>query len=108
VRISIREKHFGRGLLDERAADGTCEHIARALSGESHHPIQLPPGLRSVLGKVLKGGIGEEAPELVHPTHELPAIQELPDQVKEVERDRRTAQRMIQEVRDVEANEGVL
>src|SRR5580658_10026346 len=89
IRVRIWEKDLGRGLLDQRPADGTAENIARALGGECHDAIQFPPGLGSILREALEGGIGQQPPELVHPADEPSTVEKVADQMKEVERDRR-------------------
>ena len=45
--LGVGEEHLGRRLLDDRAADGTVEHVAGALGSEAHDTIQLPPGFRA-------------------------------------------------------------
>ena len=53
-RLVVREKDFGRRLLDECAGDGTCEHIARALRRERRHPLELAPSLEAILRESLE------------------------------------------------------
>src|SRR5581483_8924449 len=60
--VGIREEDLGRRLLDDRAADAALEHIACALGRKAHDPVQFPPGLRSVLRKLLERRIGEQPP----------------------------------------------
>ena len=91
-----------------RAADGTVQHVARALRRQAHDPIQLAPGLRAVLGEALERGIGQQAPELVHPAHEAAAIEQLANEMEEVQRDRRTRHLVIEEVGDVEPDHGAV
>ena len=107
VRIQVREEHLGRGLLDDRAADGAGEDIARALRGERHDAVQLPPRLGSILREALEGGIREQPPELIHPTHEPSAIKEMPHEMKEIERDGGAAHFVIEEIRDIEPHDRV-
>ena len=101
----IREQDLGRRLLDDRAADAAVEHVARALRRDRHHGIQLAPGLRTILRKALEGGIGEQPPELVHPAHEPPPVEQAADDMEEIERDRRARERVVEKVRDVDTEE---
>src|SRR5256885_9382016 len=88
ARLAVREEHLGGRLLDDGAADRTVQHVARALRRERHHAIQLAPGLRAIPGKALERRVRQQPPELIHPAHQTPAVEELAHQVKDVERDR--------------------
>ena len=66
-RLNVGEEDLGRGLLDDRAADGALQDIARALRRQTHHPVELSPGLRSILRKALKGRVGQEGAR-IHPS----------------------------------------
>src|ERR1700733_15164948 len=77
--IGVREQHLGRRLLDDGAADRTVEYVAGALGCQTHDTVELAPGFWAVLGKALKGRIGEQAPEFIHAAHQPPAIEQLPD-----------------------------
>ena len=76
------------------------------LSRQAHDAVELAPGLRSVLGEALERGIGQQPPEFIHPAHQPPAIEQLAHQMKQVQRDRRAGELVIEELRDVEANDG--
>src|SRR3984957_229456 len=104
-RIRVGEEDLGRGLFDQSAADGATQDIARTLRREGHDAVQLAPGLRSIFREALERGIHQQTPELIHPAHEAPPVEELPHEVKEIERDRRTRDLVIKEVRDIKANE---
>ena len=85
----------------------TIEHVAGALRRQAHHTVQLPPGFRTVLGEAFEGRIGEQAPELVHPTDESTAVEKLADQVKQIKSHRRARDVVPQELRNVEADHGM-
>ncbi|MBV6416901.1 MAG: hypothetical protein CMLOHMNK_01519 [Steroidobacteraceae bacterium] len=108
VGIRIREQDLGWRLLDDRSADRAVEHVARALRREAHHAVELAPGLRTVLGEPLEGRIGQKLPELVHPADELPAIEQLADDVEQVERDRRACQCVVEELGDIDSEQAGL
>src|SRR5688572_30689410 len=101
----VREEDLGGRLLDDRAADAALQHITRALGRDRHHGIELAPGLGAILGKTLKSGIGEQAPELVHPAHEPSTVEEALDYVEEIQRDRRTYLLVLEKVRDIHPEE---
>src|SRR5690348_7898940 len=82
-RFGVWKEHLGRSLLDDGPADGTIEDIARALCCHAHHTIQLSPGLGAILRKTLESGVREQPPELIHPTNQTPAVQELTHEVEE-------------------------
>src|ERR1035438_3275566 len=48
TRVSVGKEDLGRRLLDDRATDRTVEHVAGALSRQTHHTVELAPGLRAV------------------------------------------------------------
>ena len=107
IRVRIWEEHLGGRLLNQGAADRATQHVARALCGERHHAVQLAPGLGPILGEVLECRVGQEAPELIHPAHQSPAIQEMTHQVKEVKRHGRSAHLVVEKIRHVEPDDGV-
>ncbi len=101
---------FGKNTLV-----GVCSMIVR-LMGLSSTSLALcvarhmtPFSLRQVFGpslaKALEGGIGQQSPELVHPAHEAPPVEELAHQMKEIERERARVDLAVEKVRDVEAND---
>src|SRR5580704_16753333 len=45
IRVSVRKEHLGRRLLDQGAADGTVEHVARALRRKAHYTVEFAPSL---------------------------------------------------------------
>src|SRR6185437_8236067 len=75
ARFWIGEKDLRRSLLDDGATDGTLQHVARALRCEAHDPIELAPGLGTVLDEGRKGLVGQQAQELIHPAHQSSAIE---------------------------------
>src|SRR5579875_4083882 len=54
ARLGIGEEDLRRRLLDERAADGARQHIARALRREAHDAVQLPPGFGAIFRETLE------------------------------------------------------
>src|SRR5580698_10839614 len=101
--ITVGKEHLGGGLLDQRAAYRARQHVARALRRKAHDPVQLAPGLRPVLRKGLKGRVGEEPPELIHPAHQAPPVEELAYEMEHVEREGRATRLVLEEFSDVEA-----
>src|ERR1700733_3675538 len=86
IGIHVREEDLGRGLLDNGPADRAAQHVTGALGRKTHHTVELTPGLGSILGEALERRIGQETPEFIHPAHQPPAVQQLSDQMKEVQR----------------------
>src|SRR6185312_6676624 len=104
IRIGIREEDLRRCLLNDGAADAAFQDVACALGGQAHHPIQLAPCLGAILREALEHRIREQPPEFVHPAHELTAIEQLSDEMKEVQSDRPACDLVTQKVRDVKAH----
>src|SRR6185437_2955222 len=102
--IGVGEENLRRRLLDDGAADGTFEDVARALRGEAHDTIQLPPGLWAILRETLERGVLEQPPELVHPAHQPASIEHLPHEVKEIHRDGSANDVVPEELRYVETD----
>ena len=97
VYSSASASAFGKNTLV-----GVCSMMVR-LMGLSSTSLALwvarhmtPFSLRQVLGpslaKLSKAGSREQPPELVHPAHQPPAIEQLAHQVEEIQRDRRAGQ----------------
>ena len=51
--------------------------------------------------------VRQKAPELIHPAHEPPPVEQMTHEMKEIERHGRPTHLVIEEVRDVEADERV-
>src|ERR1700691_862912 len=105
VRIRVWKEDLRRRLLDDRARDRARKRIAWALRRRTKNPVQLAPDLEAILGELLEGGIGEQARELVRPAHEAPPIEERPDDVEEIQRDRCAGDLVVQEFGDVRPEE---
>ena len=105
IRIGVGKEDFGRRLLDQRSADRALKHIARTLRREAHDAVQFAPGLRAVLGEAFECRIRQQPPELVHPAHQPAAVEKLAHQMKQIQRDRRAGQRVIEEFRHVESDD---
>src|ERR1700688_1774039 len=90
VRIRVWKEDLRRRLLDDRARDRARKRIAWALRRRAQNPVQLAPDLEAILGELLEGRIREQARELIRPTDEAPPIKKRPDDVEEIQRDRRT------------------
>ena len=102
----IWEEDLGRRLLDDRAADADCRARRWRFAWHRHMAaFELAPGFRAVLGEMLEGRVRQQPPELIHPAHQPPAVEELAHQVKQVQRDGSARSRVVQEIRDIEAED---
>src|SRR6266404_9596736 len=105
IGVRVWKEYLGGRLLDQGSADGTVEHVTRTLRRETHHAVELSPGLRAVVRETLESRVSQQPPELIHPTHEAPAIEKLAHQVKQIQGDRRPRQRVVDKIRDVESDD---
>src|SRR5258708_39209538 len=63
VGVRVWKEHLCGRLLDQGSADGTVEHVTWTLRRETHHAVELSPGLRAVLREILERGVGQQPPE---------------------------------------------
>src|SRR5882724_11703996 len=103
--IGVGKEDFGRRLFYERSADRTLQDITGTLCGQTHDAVQLAPGLRSVPCKTFERGVSHEPPELVHPAHQSPAVEQPTNHVEQIQCDGSTDKRVIQKLSDIESHD---